>query len=42
MNTQFKEQYEAPEVIIFELKTEGLICASVPATMDGTWSEDDI
>ena len=42
MELNKKEMYCSPEAKTYEVKTEGLICASVPATMDGTWSEDDI
>ena len=39
-----KELYDAPSTIVFEVKTEGVICASgsVNATMNGTWDEEDI
>ena len=37
-----KELYEAPLTRMFEVKIEGVICQSIPATMDGTWTEEDI
>ena len=39
-----KEFYEAPSTLVFEVKTEGVICTSgdVNATMNGTFTEVDI
>ena len=36
-----KELYDAPSMLVFEVKTEGVICTSgeVDATMDGTFEE---
>ena len=34
------ELYEAPETIVQELKSEGVICTS--ATMNGTFEEESI
>jgi len=44
MEPNKKEMYLSPEVTAFEVKTEGVICLSgdIPATMDGTWNEEDI
>lgn len=43
-NTMQKELYEAPTISIVEMKQEGVICTSgnVNATMDTTWSEEDL
>lgn len=42
MKTNKKELYLSPEVHIFEVKTEGVICISgdIIATMDGTFTEE--
>ena len=39
-----KEFYVIPAISIVELKQEGVICASgdANATMNGTWTEEDI
>ena len=39
-----KELYDAPSMLVFEVKTEGVICQSgnVGATMDGIWGEETI
>ena len=42
MEIKKKELYLSPEVKTFEVKIEGVICQSIPATMDGTWTEEDI
>ena len=42
MKTNKKELYLTPEAEVFEVKIEGVICQSIPATMDGTWGEEDI
>ena len=44
MEPNKKEMYNSPEVDIFEVKTEGVICTSgdVTATMDGIFSEETI
>ena len=42
MELNKKEMYISPEVKTFEVKIEGVICQSIPATMDGTWTEEDI
>ncbi|MBP5336120.1 MAG: hypothetical protein J6Y63_01235 [Bacteroidales bacterium] len=43
-NKKIKDLYEAPTLIVVEVKQEGIICASgdIPASMDGTWYEEDI
>ena len=42
MEPNKKEMYISPEAKTFEVKIEGVICQSIPATMDGTWGEEDI
>lgn len=42
MKTNKKEMYISPEAKTFEVKIEGVICQSIPATMDGTWAEEYI
>ena len=44
METKLKELYDAPSMLVFEVKTEGVICTSgdANATMDGTWDEEVI
>lgn len=42
MELNKKEMYISPEAKTFEVKIEGVICQSIPATMDGTWGEEDI
>ena len=42
MEIKKKEMYISPEAKTFEVKVEGVICQSIPATMDGTWTEEDI
>ncbi len=44
MELNKKEMYISPETKTFEVKTEGVICISgeVEATMNGTWTEEDI
>ena len=44
MEPNKKEMYNSPEVDIFEVKTEGVICASgnIDATMDGTFTEETL
>ena len=42
MELNKKEMYISPEAKTFEVKIEGVICQSIPATMDGTWEEEDI
>lgn len=39
-----KDLYDAPSMLVFEVKTEGVICTSgnVNATMNGTWDEEEI
>lgn len=39
-----KDLYDAPSTQVFEVKTEGIICASgdANATMNGTWEEETI
>ena len=44
MTTQ-KKQYEKPSMKVFELKQQPQLLqasGSVSATMDGTWTEEDI
>ena len=42
METKDKTVYEAPSAAVFEVKQEGVICASnVNASMNGTWEEED-
>lgn len=38
------DHYEAPSTTLVEVKQEGIICLSeeIPATMDGTFYEEDI
>jgi hypothetical protein len=40
MELNKKEMYISPEAKTFEVKIEGVICQSIPATMDGTWTEE--
>ena len=42
MELNKKEMYISPEAKTFEVKVEGVICQSIPATMDGTWTEENI
>lgn len=42
MEIKTKEMYRSPEAKIFEVKTEGVICANVTATMSGTWGEENV
>ena len=42
MELNKKEMYISPEAKTFEVKIEGVICQSIPATMNGTWEEEDI
>ena len=42
MERNKKELYLSPEVKTVEVKTKGVICQSIPATMDETWTEVDI
>ena len=42
MELNKKEMYISPEAKTFEVKIEGFICQSIPATMNGTWEEEDI
>ena len=42
MELNKKEMYISPEAKTFKVKIEGVICQSIPATMDGTWTEEDI
>ena len=44
MEIKKKELYLSPEVHIFEVKTEGVICVSgeIEATMGGIWEEEII
>ena len=44
MELNKKEMYISPEAKTFEVKTEGVICVSgdANATMNGTWTEEDI
>ena len=44
MKEEGKIYYEAPSTRVFEVKTEGVICASgdIPATLDGIWDEETI
>ena len=39
-----EKYYEAPSTEVFEVRQEGVICASgdANATMNGTWTEEDI
>ena len=44
MELNKKEMYISPEAKTFEVKIEGVICQSIPATMygDGIWQEEDL
>ena len=44
METKHKVFYDAPSMLVFEVKTEGVICTSgnVNASMDAVWTEEDI
>ena len=42
MKPNKKEMYISPEAKTFDVKIEGVICQSIPATMDGTWMEENI
>ena len=42
MERNKKEMYLSPEVKTVEVKIVGVICQSIPATMDGTWTEEVI
>lgn len=42
MELNKKEMYISPEAKTFEVKIEGVICQSIPATMDGIWTEEYI
>lgn len=42
MELNKKEMYISPEAKTSDVKIEGVICQSIPATMDGTWTEEDI
>ena len=44
METKHKEFYDAPSMLVFEVKIEGVICISgdVNATMNGVFSEETI
>ena len=44
ITNQDKNIYEAPATLVFEVKVEGVICASgdIPATLDGIWDEETI
>jgi hypothetical protein len=46
MERNKKEMYLSPEVKTVEVKIVGVVCQSIPATMDatmeGTWTEVDI
>ena len=46
MERNKKELYLSPEVKTVEVKTVGVVCQSIPATMDatmeGTWTEEII
>jgi hypothetical protein len=44
MGNKHNELYEAPSMMIVEVKQEGVICASgdVNATMNGVFSEETI
>ena len=39
-----KQAYILPEVKVYDVKSEGVICVSgdANATMNGTWTEEDI
>lgn len=43
-NKKNKDLYEAPTLIVVEVKQEGIICASgeVPASMNNPFYEEDI
>lgn len=40
-NEVFKQLYEAPAVEVVELKTEGIVCASLQDYQYGGFDEDD-
>ena len=42
MKTKHNELYEAPITEVVEVKQEGVICASVNATVNGTFEEETI
>ncbi|MDY6277899.1 MAG: hypothetical protein SPL35_05735 [Bacteroidales bacterium] len=42
MEIKEKECYKAPKTEVFKVKGEGVICQSIPATIDGIWGEEDI
>ena len=42
MELNKKEMYCSPEAKTYEVKIEGVICQSIPATMDGIWGEEVI
>ena len=37
-----RKQYEAPAAEVVELKQQGILCGSVTATMDGTFTEETL
>ena len=37
-----KELYDAPSMLVFEVKVEGVICQSVESTMPGEFVEVDL
>ena len=42
MVTSNKEFYETPSMLIFEVKSEGVICASGDPLYDGLGDEEDM
>ena len=40
MELNKKELYLSPEVKTVEVKIVGVVCQSIPATMDGEWTEE--
>ena len=48
MGNKHKELYESPAATVVEVKTQGIICvsgnvsATISATMNGTFEEEDI
>ena len=42
MDLNKKELYLSPEVKTVEVKIVGVVCQSIPATMDETWTEEII
>jgi hypothetical protein len=42
MERNKKDLYLSPEVKTVEVKIVGVICQSIPATMNGTWEEETL